>query len=195
MGIVKAAADLTYAFRFVRMLVMKWENWDAYKEGLIDKDGKRIKNVRIDTDEKKMAYTPFIRLCANIKRLISKIPGGSSKLGSFAAALFLLKEKYGVSDTSIEKILRDHDIDPTDFLNENTEWFMLEDKQLTPGVYKVTDYKIINKTFEELVNPMDKIRIGEEAYPTGQIFGIDVYEGIHINTNQKIYITASELRR
>ena len=51
MGIVKAAADLTYAFRFVRMLVMKWENWDAYKEGLIDKEGKRIKGVDINTDE------------------------------------------------------------------------------------------------------------------------------------------------
>ena len=52
MGLVKRAADLAYTFRFIRMLVMKWENWDAYKEGLIDKDGKRIKDVKMDTDAK-----------------------------------------------------------------------------------------------------------------------------------------------
>ena len=36
MGIIKRAADLTYTFRFIRMLVMRWENWDAYKMGIID---------------------------------------------------------------------------------------------------------------------------------------------------------------
>ena len=31
MSILKRGADLVYTFRFIRMLVMKWENWDAYK--------------------------------------------------------------------------------------------------------------------------------------------------------------------
>tara|TARA_B100001250_G_C19799814_1_gene790494 strand:+ start:1094 stop:1681 length:588 start_codon:yes stop_codon:yes gene_type:complete len=193
MGIVKAAADLTYAFRFVRMLVMKWENWDAYKEGLIDKEGKRIKGVDINTDERKNAYTPFIRLCANIKRLLSKIPGGGTKLGSFAAALFLLKENFNVADKKLEKILKEYDIDPTDFLKENTEWFILEDKQLTPGVYRTTNYKMLNRSFEEFVRPKDRIRVEPDTYPSGTVFGIDIYEAVHINTNQKIYVSASEI--
>ena len=67
MGILKSAADTVYAFRFIRMLVMKWENWDAYKEGIIDANGKRVKGVTINTSEKQSAWTPFIRLCANIK--------------------------------------------------------------------------------------------------------------------------------
>ena len=46
MGIVKGAADLVYTFRFIRMLVLKWESWDAYKQGLIDEKGKRIKSVK-----------------------------------------------------------------------------------------------------------------------------------------------------
>ena len=49
MGILKSAADTVYAFRFIRMLVMKWENWDAYKEGIIDANGKRVKGVTINT--------------------------------------------------------------------------------------------------------------------------------------------------
>ena len=64
MGVVKQAADLAYTFRFIRMLVMDWKNWDAYKLGIIDENGKRQRKVEIDTDEKRSAYTPFIRLCA-----------------------------------------------------------------------------------------------------------------------------------
>lgn len=193
MGIVKNAADLTYAFRFIRMLVMKWESWDAYKEGIIDKDGKRIKGADINTDARKSAYTPFIRLCANIKRLLNKIPGGSTKLGSFAAALFLLKENFGIPDKRLNKILKEHGIDPTDFLKENTEWFVLEDKQLSPGVYRINDYKMLNISFEEFVRPKDKIRVLDECYPSGDMFGIDIYEAVHINTNQKVYVSASEI--
>ena len=107
MGIIKRAADLTYTFRFIRMLVMRWENWDAYKMGIIDKEGKRIKDKKIETSEEKASYTPFIRLCANIKRLVSKVPGGGSKLGSFAAALFLIKEKYNLNDSHLKKILEE----------------------------------------------------------------------------------------
>jgi len=193
MGIVKSAADLTYAFRFVRMLVMKWENWDAYKEGIIDQDGKRIKNVRLDTPEKIASYTPFIRLCANIKRLLSKIPGGGTKLGSFAAALYLLKEKHGIAEKKLESILIEHQIDITDFLKENTEWFVLEDKQLSPGVYRINNHKILNSTFEEMVNPYDQIRVKEDCYPVGSLFGIDIYEAIHVNTNQPVYVCPTEI--
>ena len=32
MGVLKGAADLVYTFRFIRMMVMKWENWDAYNK-------------------------------------------------------------------------------------------------------------------------------------------------------------------
>ena len=78
MGILKRAADLGYTFRFIRMMVMDWTSWDAYKLGIIDENGKRNKSVRLDDDEKKSAYTPFIRLAANIKRLVAKLPGGGS---------------------------------------------------------------------------------------------------------------------
>ena len=108
MGLVKRAADLAYTFRFIRMLVMDWKNWDAYKEGLIDENGNRIKTVKMDTEAKKSSYTPFIRLAANTKRLLSKIPGGSTKLGSFAAGLFLIKEHTGMSEKQLSKFREAH---------------------------------------------------------------------------------------
>jgi len=193
MGLVKRAADLTYTFRFIRMLVMDWKNWDAYKLGIIDDNGKRNKNEKIDTDEKKSAYTPFIRLAANVKRLLNKIPGGGSKLGSFAAALYLIKERYALSDNKLRKILRECGVDASGLLAEDTQWFVLEDKQLSPGVYRIHNPKILNKSCEEMVWAKDQIRIEEYCYPVGDVLGLDIYEATHIKTNQKIYIATSEI--
>lgn len=193
MGLLKRAADLTYTFRFIRMLVMKWENWDAYKLGIIDETGKRKKEVKLDSDEKKSAYTPFIRLAANVKRLLSNIPGGGSKLGSFAAALYLIKEKCNLTDRNLEKILKECNIETVDFLTEESQWFMLENKQISPGIYRLYNPKILNSSCEELVWSKDQIRIEEESYPVGDVFGIDIYEAIHLKTNQKIFISSNEI--
>lgn len=193
MGILKRAADLTYTFRFIRMLVMKWENWDAYKLGIIDENGKRDKSVKLDNDEKKSAYTPFIRLAANTKRLLSKIPGGSSKLGSFAAALFLIKEKYGMTDDHLSQICEKCNVDVLDILNEDTQWFVLEDKRVSPGVYTILENKILNSSYEEYCYAKDKIKVNDNCYPVGDVFGLDIYEGTHVKTNQNIYFTLSEL--
>ena len=83
----KRAADTVYVIRFIRLLLLPWDQWDAFKLGLIDKNGKRIKKNKLDSLEKKSAFTPFVRLVANIKRLI-----GRSKLMGIAGAAWLLKE-------------------------------------------------------------------------------------------------------
>jgi hypothetical protein len=193
MGIVKRAADLAYTFRFIRMLVMDWKDWDAYKTGVIDENGKRNKSVRLDDDEKKSSYTPFIRLAANIKRLLGKIPGGSTKLGSFAAALFLIKEKYNLSDKQLNKIIEECGIDPLDIMLESSEWFVLKDGMLSPGVYRLSEDKVLNGTYDDIVNTKDQVRIHDDCYPVGDVFGIDIYEAEHIRTRQKVYVTVNEI--
>lgn len=193
MGIIKQAADLTYTFRFIRMLVLDWKSWDAYKEGIIDEEGKRVKSINIDTKEKKAAYTPFIRLAANVKRLLNKIPGGGSKLGSFAAALYLIKEKYNLDDTRLAEMCEKCELEILDFLNEQSQWFVLENKQLGPGIYRVRNPKIVNTTYDDVVRAKDQIRVHEDAYPVGDVFGVDIYAATHINTNQPVYITISEI--
>ena len=193
MGIIKRAADLAYTFRFIRMMAMDWKSWDAYKLGIIDENGKRQRNVKLDNDEKKSAYTPFIRLAANLKRLVSNIPGGGSKLGSFASALFLIKEKVG--DKGIKSICEEMNVEVLDFLNEKNEWFLLDEKQLSPGIYRVQNPKLLNGSCAEMVWPKDQVRVQEECYPVGDVFGVDIYEATHIRTNQEVYVTASELVR
>ena len=50
MGLVKRAADLAYTFRFIRLMAMDWKSWDAYKLGIIDENGKRQRNVKLDNE-------------------------------------------------------------------------------------------------------------------------------------------------
>ena len=193
MGLIKRAADLAYTFRFIRMMAMDWKDWDAYKLGIIDENGKRKRDVKLDNDEKKSAYTPFVRLAANLKRLVAKVPGGGSKLGSFASALFLIKEKVG--EKGIKTICKEMDIDVLDFLNEKNEWFLLDEKQLSPGIYRVKNPKLLNGSCAEMVWPKDQVRVQDECFPIGDVFGVDIYEATHINTEKQVYITASELIR
>jgi len=193
MGLLKKAADTVYAFRFIRMLVLDWKDWDAYKAGIIDENGKSVKSVKIDNLEKSSTWTPFIRLCANIKRLVSKAPGGGSRLGSFAAALYLIKEKTGMTDKELKQICEKVGIESLDFLNENSEWFVVEDKQLSHGVYRLRDSKVLNSTIEEMCKAKDQIRILEDCYPIGDVFGVDIYEATHMRTNQKVYVTIREI--
>ena len=190
---VKQAADLVYAFRFVRLLTTKWEDLDAYKLGIIDEKGNRIKSVDLDTREKRDAYTPFMRLAFNTKRLLQKAPGGSTRLANFAAALYLIRENVGLKERQIKRIIEKAGFDVLDLLSEECQWFVLDDDRISPGVYRIKESKVLNSSFEEIVKAKDKIRISEECYPVGQIFGINIYEAIHLQTNQKIYVTTEEL--
>jgi hypothetical protein len=195
MGILKRAADLTYTFRFIRMLVLDWKEWDAFKLGIINAEGKRDRNVKLDTDEKKSAYTPFIRLCANVKRLVANIPGGGSKLGSFASALYLIKEHYGLKDKDIKAINEKLGLDSLDIVLEGNSWFLLDDGTIGPGVYRIKEHKLLAKTCDEMVWAKDQIRIQENCSPVGDVFGIPIYEATHMKTNQKIFITVNEIYR
>ena len=193
MSLASRAGDLYYSFRFVKMLTTPFEDTDAYKLGIIDENGNRIKTKKVSSSEEKTAFTTFHRLVFNVKKLLEKLPGGQSRLASYAAALFLLKEKYELSDSTIEKIVEKSNLETLDFLAEKSEWYLLPDKQLSPGIYRIRESKLDNVNCQEVAKPKDKIRIQTESYPVGDIFGLDVYEATHLNTNQKIYVVLGEI--
>lgn len=197
MGIIKSAADLVYTFRFLKLLVTKFEDTDAYRVGIIDKDGNRNKDYNMSTvqnrDYYSAYYTTFHRLVFNIKKLMAKAPGGSSSIATYAAALYLLKEQYGISESKIEQGIRQAGLDVTDFMLEQSQWFVLEDNRLSPGSYRLKSSKIVNSTFEEVVNKHDYVRVSEQCYPVGNLFGLNIYEAVHVKTNQKVYVTTEEL--
>ena len=196
MGLIKQAGDLVYTFRFLRLLTTKFEDTEAYKAGIIDENGKRLKSFDLNTMDNrntyKNYYTPFHRLVFNIKKIMEKVPGGGSRLASYAAALYLLKEHFGVKEKEIKKSLN---VDVLDFMSEQTEWFLLENNQLSPGTYKVLSDKLLNDTYDEVVLPRDKVVVSEDCYPVGEMFGLNIYEVTHCKTRKNIYVAVSELSR
>ena len=195
MSLLTRAGDLVYTFRFLKLLVTKFEDTDAFKNGIIDGEGNRIKSKSIITSTEKASYTSFHKLVFNIKKLLAKAPGGSSRLASYAAALFLLKEKYTLTNKQLDKILKESKIEMVDLLQEQSQWFLLDNQILSPGIYKMKNEKVVSNTWDELVKPKDKIRVEENCAPAGEILGIPVYQGTHLNTNQKIHFTLGEIYR
>lgn len=191
MGVISRAGDLVYTFRFLKLLVTPFENTNAYKLGLIDDEGKKLRKA--DTTEEKSAYNAFHRIVFNIKKLIAKVPGGKTRIASYASALFLIKEQNNLSDKNLRKIIEESGLDDLDFLAEQSTWFILENKQLAPGVYSVQGDKVLSESFDDVVKAKDKIRVLDGAFPVGEILGLDVYEAIHINTNKKVHVTVGEL--
>lgn len=93
--------DNLIAFRILYLLVKPFEKSDAYRLGIIDKNGKLLRKAEeLKTSEEKDAYNYLTRLIFNLKRLLAKLPGGSSMLASFVAAYFLIKEGVEHDDLS-----------------------------------------------------------------------------------------------
>ena len=93
-GLIGGAVNLYFIYKFLRMLTTPWENTDAFKLGIIDKNGGILRKKRtLKTLEEKEAYTMMDRLVWKLKRLMEKIPFGKTRLASYAAALWLIKEE------------------------------------------------------------------------------------------------------
>lgn len=194
MGILSRAGDFAYTLRFLRLLTTKWEDTNAFKLGLIDNKGKKLRNP--ESSEEKSAYNYFHRLVFNLKKLLNKAPGGKSVLGSYIAALYLIKEEGNLGGSALDRIIKECGIDPVDYLLEEGEWFTLRDGMLSPGEYRLNHGdKILNSTAENLCRKGDRIHVEMDNYPVGDIMGVNVYEVVHVPTNNKIYITTGELKR
>jgi len=88
------AVDLFMVYQFIKRLATPFNEWEAYELGIIDEQG----NILIDKRERRRnikmreAFGKFDLLVLKLKKLLEKIPGGRSRLGSYAAALWLIKE-------------------------------------------------------------------------------------------------------
>ena len=201
MGILKSAADFVYTIRFLKLLTTPFEKMGAYEIGLIDKDGnvdkKKKEELKLTMDGRmdlSTHWTSFVRLVVNIKKLMAKAPGGKSVVARYGAALFLIKESGNLNNKQIQKIHNETGIDILDVLAENTQWFMLNDKQLSPGVYRMK-HDSMSCIYEETYKD-DQIRIlEEESKPVGEVLGLDIYSAIHLPTNKRMYISTGDITK
>ena len=93
--------DLFLVYQFIRRLATPFNKWDAYKLGVIDDKGEILVKKKDRDSKQKKAFGVFDVMVRNMKRLLAKLPGGSTRLASYAAALFLIKEHKAFTPESL----------------------------------------------------------------------------------------------
>ena len=188
------AIDLFVTYRFLKLLVTPWKKQEAYKQGIIDANGKTlIKSRDFTKDDQRQAFTLLHRLVFNCKRILSKIPFIKSQLGTYAAALFLLKEHYKIEnlpEAEVTKYLLENKlIDLNDEISEEVIGF---GNMLPMGEYKLKD-QVTADDDEIDAQPGDVVTALEDTPPSDRVLGVDIFPVIHQKSNKKIYVSLEDI--
>jgi hypothetical protein len=199
------AIDLFVTYRFLRLLTTPFEKTDAYKLGIIDDKGNRIRKpkstkpaVELATSEQQNSYTILHKLVFNIKKLFGKVPGLRTKTGTYAAALFLLKDTFkehvedpDMFEKEFVKYLKENNVE---FDNEISEDVIGFGEILPKGQY-VLVADILNKEEEELTAKKgDKVIAYEDEPPIDTILGVEIFPVIHMKSQEKIYVSLEDIK-
>jgi len=203
------AIDLFVTYRFIKLLVTPFEKTEAFKLGIIDVKGNRvlpppIAGVRqtrpepLRTSEEKNAYTILHKLVFNIKKIFGKVPGLRTKLGTYAAALFLLKDtfKESVDDPDVfekefMKYLKEQGYEIDDSISEEVIGF---GEVLPKGDYVLVN-DILNKEGEELTAKKgDKVVTFEDEAPIDTVLGVEIFSVVHVKSQEKIYVSLEDIK-
>lgn len=190
MGIINTLV----VFKILKMLVTKFKDFDAFKLGLIDKDGNRIKDKKVESKEEKEAFTLLHRLVFNLKRIIAKVPFGKTAFASYAVALLLLKEHAQLTDDQGEELyekfyrhLKDNDLLNPEEIVEAVEFDKLEASK----TYRLR--RQLKQNFSEdyniIVHPEKSEVLVRGEY--AKVYGITIYEA-YCNAD-RVYICADDV--
>lgn len=199
-----SAIDLFVAYRFIRILTTPFEKSDAFKFGIIDKKGNRIKKensskpaVELTTGELKNSYTILHKLVFNIKKIFAKVPGVKTKVGTYAAALFLLKDTFKenfedprfIEKTFLEYLKENYEID--DSISEEVIGF----GEILPKGEYILQSDILSKQSEDIVAKKgDKVFATQDTSPTDTILGVEIFSVIHETSKETIYISLEDIK-
>ena len=192
------AIDLFVTYRFIKLLTTPFEKTDAFKMGIIDKNGNRLPKKLYKIDERN-AYTVLHKLVFNIKKLFQKVPGLRTKVGTYAAALFLLKDtfKEHVEDPKMFekeflKYLEENNIELDDTIAEEVT---LDNGKLSKGIY-VLIQDVVTTEEEDEIDALegDEVEVFEDTPAADTILGVDVFPVIHTKTKQKIFVSAEDIK-
>lgn len=190
------AIDLLITYRVIKMLVTPFEKQPAYALGIIDKNGKVLKKAKtLKTGKEREAYTLLHRFVFNLKRLINIIPGGKSKLGTYAAALgLLLKESKDINMVELERDLYKH-------LSENNLIKLDDDLKESVGFDFLEEGRYIITDQLEDLNGNTTAEVGDIVYttenqkPFDNYFGVNLYHVINEDTKEQVMVSEDNIER
>ena len=201
------AVDLFVTYRFIKLLTTPFKKTDAYKLGIIDENGHRVMKqvtrskkepaVPLNNDETKNAYTILHKLIFNIKKLFARVPGLRTKVGTYAAALFLLKDTFkehvedpDMFEKEFMKYLKENNVELDRNISEEVVGF---GELLPKGEYVLVN-DILNKEEEELTAKKgDKVIAFADESPIDTVLGVEIFPVVHVKTQEKIYVSLEDI--
>ena len=150
------AIDALISYRIIKLLVTPFDRQEAFKYGIIDKDGKVLKKAKtLKTERERKSYTVLHRFVFNLKRILKRV-GLGSRIGSFAVALALLikeNKEYEqhklIIESAIVTYLKQTD-QYTDLLNEEGEVPTFEPEQeIFCNCFGIDVYELEDKLVSE----------------------------------------------
>ena len=103
---MSTVVDTYITYRIITTLVRPWKEQDAYEFGIIDEKGKVLRKSRtLKNSKEKASYTLLIRFIFNLKRILEKIPGGKTKMGSYAVAALVFLREEAEDNSELKKLL------------------------------------------------------------------------------------------
>ena len=194
------AIDAFITFRFLKLLVTPFDKTEAFKMGIIDERGKVLKRYKTLTRiEERQSYTILHRLVFNIKKLIEKIPGGKSRVATYAAALFLIKEHVDqmhdsdgkILEKEFYKYLKDND------LIEKDDGTIKEDisysDKLLKGSYILVNDVGTDEDDKVIGKKGDIVSVYADSFAKDNVMGQDVFEVIHDKTKDVLLVTIEDI--
>jgi len=193
------AIDLFVAYRFLRILTTPWEDQEAYKLGIIDKDGKLLRRRNtLKTDAEKKSFTLLHRLIFNLKRILHKIPVVRSKIGTYATALYLLKQHFAgqvEDEDTIEKAFTGWLVDNGYLTKEELEESVIGIGATLPkGTYKLTQDIFAGNEGDIKGRKGDTVVAFADTPPTGSVIGQDIFVVIHQKSKEEIYVSLEDVK-
>ena len=189
------AVDLFVVYRFLKLLVTPWNKQEAFKLGIIDKKGNALKKARdLTTETERSSFTLLHRLVFNCKRIMNKIPLVRTQLGTYATALFLLKEHYNLAhipEGDVSKFLIENKL--VKFDDNISEEVIGFGSMLPMGEYKLKD-QVTGDDEEIDAQPGDIVNALQDTPPSDTILGVDVFPVIHQKSNKKIYVSLEDIK-
>lgn len=192
------AIDLFVAYRFLRILTTPWEDQEAYKLGIIDKDGKLLrKRNTLKTEAEKKSFTLLHRLIFNLKRILHKIPGVRTKIGTYATALFLLKQHFAdkveeedMIENAFTAWLLKHGYVTEEEVNEEV---MGLGAVLEKGSYKLNQDIFAGNEGDIKGKKGDTVIAFADTTPDDTVLGQEIFKVIHQKSKSEIYVSLEDL--
>lgn len=120
---MRRAIDMYMVYQFIRRLSRPFEKWDAYKTGVIDQQGNILVRKPERTSDQQKSFTSFDLMVLKLKKLLGKVPGGSTRIASYMAALWLIKEwNHFTEDSILTENVSSADISQS--LSLFSEWYL-----------------------------------------------------------------------